>query len=230
MPRERSSQWLLNAATVLVTVAAIAVAVLRLKEAFRAPADGADDSPRTRRIANWKQFGQEGVRIGPSAARVTVVEFLDFQCPFCRGAAGDLRDLRRWFRDDLAVVYRQLPVPSHPFAYPAALAAVCAARRGAFEQLHDIFFEQQDSLGKKPWTRFAMEAGIRDTAEFVGCMKRSATAAVVQRDTAAAIALGARGTPTLLINDLAIDGSPGLTTLDHYVKDALRSSKHISQR
>ena len=223
MAQRRYGQWMLNAATVLVTLAAVAVAALRLREAFSPSAERDQNSPRTRRVTEWRQYSREGTRIGPKEAPVTVVEFLDFQCPFCRVAAADLRDLRSWFRDDLAVVYRQLPVPSHPFAYTAALAAECASQYGAFEKLHDIFFEQADSLGRKSWTRFALEANIRDTTEFGRCMERPSTRAAVARDTVAAAALGAHGTPTFLINDLMVSGNPGLVTLN-------QSSKKRSNR
>jgi protein-disulfide isomerase len=225
MAQHRYSQWMLNAATVLVTLAALSVAGVRVRDAFTQDSNRDENSPRTRHVSEWRKYAVGGVRLGSKNAPVTIVEFLDFQCPFCRVAAADLRDLRRWFGDDLAIIYRQLPVPSHRFAYPAALAAECAAQRGSFEKFHDALFEQPDSIGRKPWTHFAIEADIKDTSEFRTCMNRPSIAAAIAQDAAAAATLGATGTPTFLVNDLMISGNPGLAALNQYVKEAIKASK-----
>jgi protein-disulfide isomerase len=219
----RRTQWLLNAATGAVTVLAIIVGVLRVRAAILEPTVAAGAGSRTKTVPNWREFSRAGTRMGPINAPVTIVEFSDFQCPFCRVASGDLHDLRRWYAKDVAVVYRHLPI--HKFAQPAARAAECAARTGAFEAFHDLLFAEAESIGAKRWTRFAIEVGIHDTAQFKSCMDEPSVAALVHQDSAAAAALGAEGTPTFLINNLMISGDPGFERLNEYVKAARRQSQ-----
>lgn len=151
-----------------------------------------------------------------------MVEFLDYQCPFCRVASGSIHDLRRWYSKDLAVVYRHLPIPAHKYAYQAALAVECAGRTNKFEAMHDLLFAQPESLGAKPWTRLALEAGVNDTVQFVRCMTDGSAAAAVRRDSVAAVALGATGTPTFLINDVVVSGNVGFAQLNEHIKNALK--------
>lgn len=213
----------LNVATVAITALAMITGGLRLREWLAQPqSQGA--GPSVRRIARWKQFDTGDLRLGPASARVTIVEFSDFQCPYCRMAAGDLRNVREWYPKDVAVLYRHFPL--HHWAHAAAAAADCAGKLGHFEALHDLFFAMPDSIGVKPWSSFAREVGIADTARFETCMSSQAVANVITRDSIAATSLNALGTPTLLINDLAVYGSPGFEQLVGYVRAALSKSSH----
>src|SRR5450432_1686988 len=135
---------LLNVATVVAVLCALTVAGLRLREYLRpVPQPGASVAVS---VKNWRELGSVGLRVGPQDALVTVVEFSDFQCPFCRRAAGELRTLRERYPRDLAVVYRHFPI--HDFARAAASAASCADRQGAFQAMHDTLFAQVDSIGR----------------------------------------------------------------------------------
>jgi protein-disulfide isomerase len=173
-------------------------------------------------VKNWQRYGAQGVRLGPDDAAVTIVEFSDFTCPPCRAAATDLRDLRRLYPRSVALVYRHLIV--HDRGKVAAIASACANRTGAFESMEDILFEQADSIGSKHWSKFAMEAGIRDTARFERCMREASIRNVITRDSIVAGRLGARGTPTLLLNNLRFDGYPGRKPLEAYLVQFLRKS------
>jgi protein-disulfide isomerase len=110
----------------------------------------------------------------------------------------------------------------HDFARPAAIAAQCADRQGAFQAFHDTLFAQVDSIGPKPWARFAREAGILDTAAFTHCLKDASVAAEITRDSLAASTLGVHGTPTILLDSLEYVGSPGLTRMDEYIANSVR--------
>lgn len=224
MSRSRYVEWLLNGATVLVTICAVVIAGLRIRD--EVVGHSSVGAAGTRTISNWREFGNAGTRIGAKNAPVTIVEFLDFQCPFCRVASGSIRDLRRWYTKDLAVVYRHLPIPFHKFAYPAALAAECGARANRFEAIHDALFAQPDSIGQKRWTRFALDAGIADTSGFALCMEDKSVGAAVRRDSVAAVALGVTATPTFLINNVVVSGNVGFAALNGYVKAALDESRH----
>jgi protein-disulfide isomerase len=151
---------------------------------------------------------------------VTIVEFADFQCPFCQAAAPVIDKLMQQHPTQVALVYRHYVV--HKLAFPAAIAAECAADGGQFSSFHRIVFANQDSIGKTSWTSFARQAGIVDTVKFLACMASPAARANVVRDTLAAHSLGVTGTPTFLVNDLEVLGFPGADSLTRYVERALK--------
>jgi protein-disulfide isomerase len=91
--------------------------------------------------------------------------------------------------------------------------------------MHDKLFLYQDSLGRKPWAWYADAAGVSDTITFDRCLEDSTVIAQVKRDSVAGAKLGVSGTPTLLIKDLRIDGSPSPEELNRYVSEALRENK-----
>src|SRR5258708_5871787 len=192
----KAGAWLVNVATGTVTLAAVLVATIRIRE-WSDAGNYANESWPTR-VGNWRQYGAEGVRLGPTIAAVTIVEFSDFRCPACRRAADDLRAVRAKYPGDVAVIYRHFP--HYESAHNAGVAAECASRFHAFEKFHDVLFERPDSIGRWPWTRFAIAAGIADLPKFETCMRDSSAQAIVTRDSAAAVALGALGTPALLVN------------------------------
>jgi protein-disulfide isomerase len=211
----------LNVATGLVTAVALVIGGLRIYSVYSPPTH-AQSVPVTKVVESWRTYANEGIRVGPEGAAVTIVEFSDFQCPYCRKAAKDLHRLRDSFPNDVAIVYRHLPI--HQFARAAAVAATCANRVGAFQAYHDQLFGQPDSIGTKRWTRFAWEAGIRDTVRFAACLHDQSVDAAIRRDSVAAIALEISETPTLLINHLMVIGSPGYARLREYVAAALREA------
>jgi protein-disulfide isomerase len=201
--------WLVDIATAIVAVCAVAITVVRLREAYAWPS----------RIGDWRRYSQDGNRMGPRSASVTIVEFADFQCPICAAAVAPLRRLRERYPHDIALVYRH--APGHEFSFDAAVASTCAAEGGRFEAFHDALFQERDSIGKKPWLRFAVQAGVSDTSRFERCLGSASAREAVSRDTMAAAALGVAGTPTFLINDIEIQGYAGPAQLTSYVAHAL---------
>src|SRR5437667_5987181 len=92
----------LNVATSAVTLCAVLVATVRVRESFFPPAKNGEVAPA--RVANWRQYTRHGVRLGPLDPAVTIVEFSDFTCPFCARLAPDLREIRRRYPTNVAVV------------------------------------------------------------------------------------------------------------------------------
>ncbi|MGH7665478.1 MAG: DsbA family protein [Gemmatimonadaceae bacterium] len=211
-------EWALNAATFLVTLCALLVGGMRLHaEFFSSPPDPYE--PRV--VAEWRDYTQDGLRIGPADAPVTIVEFADFQCPYCEKAAADLHALRERYPDDVAIIFRHFPLEGHEEAVPAARAAECANVTGHFEAFHDRLFANMDSIGKRPFREFAREAGITDLDAFDRCANDTVTVAAIERDVAFGTKLGLRGTPTFLIDSLLIGGYMGPERLEQHVRDAL---------
>jgi protein-disulfide isomerase len=112
----------------------------------------------------------------------------------------------------------------HRFSYPAARASECAAAQGRFKEFYDLVFAQQDSLGLKPFDRFAKESGVVDSAAFKRCNALTTPVAVVDRDKAVVIGFGGEGTPTIAINGLLYPSPPDSAAMDSIVNAAIKSA------
>ncbi|MCD0452990.1 Na+/H+ antiporter NhaA [Actinocorallia sp. API 0066] len=138
---------------------------------------------------------------GPVDAPLTLVEYGDFQCPFCARATGAAREMRQRFGDELRYVFRHLPLSDvHPQAELAARAAIAAGDQGRFWEMHDTLFAHQDELEFEDIAGYAGELGL-DVEQFLRDLESEATAARVRADLASAEASGARGTPTFFVGD-----------------------------
>lgn len=145
--------------------------------------------------------------LGNSDARVAIIEYSDFQCPFCRTFARDtLPELKRRYADTGKVifVFRHLPAESRKFALRAAESAECARRQGKFWQMHDAFFGNQAGLDEVGIVEQAKKLGL-DPAAFSACMAGQGLTAV-RRDEAEGTALGISGTPSFLFGTIETDG------------------------
>lgn len=138
---------------------------------------------------------------GPRDAPLTLVEYGDFECPFCARATGAARELRKHFGDDLRYVFRHLPlVDVHPHAELAARASISAGFQDRFWEMHDLLFAHQDELEFEDLTGYAAEIGL-DVERFLRDLDDERTVARLRADVAGADASGARGTPTFFVGD-----------------------------
>ncbi|MFD7767347.1 Na+/H+ antiporter NhaA [Streptomyces sp. NPDC059787] len=150
---------------------------------------------------------------GPPDAPLTLVEYGDFECPYCARATGVTRELRERFGDRLRYVFRHLPLPDvHPHAVLAARAAVAAGAQGRFWQMHDLLYEHQDRLEFEDIAAYAIEIGL-DVARFLEDIDDEETAERVRADAAGAEASGALGTPTFFVGDRRHTGPYDAETL-----------------
>lgn len=212
---------LADLATALLVACAVAVTGLAVRRELFPSVSTAQGTVESARVPEWRSYADRGQRIGPANARVTIVEFSDFECSFCRATAGRIRAIRAKHPRDVALVYRHYPLPYHAHAAAAARASLCAARQGRFERFHDQLFAHQDSLGVIAWSRLARAAGVEEPA-FSGCLE-SVTAADIEADVRAGDQLGVHGTPTLLVNDRLLRGAPP-GALEDAVERALREA------
>ncbi len=158
---------------------------------------------------------------GPKKSPVTVVEYGDFECPYCGQAEAVIRELLA-DRGDVRYVWRHLPLNDvHPHAQLASEAAEAAARQGedAFWGLHDLLLEHQDALGKADLLRYAAELGL-DTEQFARDLKKHAGADRVDEDVDSADLSGVAGTPTFFVNGKRHHGAFDLDTLSDAVRQA----------
>jgi len=147
-----------------------------------------------------------GPSLGPADAPVTIVEFSDFQCPFCARVLPTLRALHERYPQAVRIVYRHLPLPFHEQARLAAVASVCAHRQDRFWDYHDTLFARQEALAREDLIGHAEALGL-DVAAFETCLDAADAAAVVQADIEAARAAGATGTPTFFVNGIKMTGA-----------------------
>lgn len=154
-----------------------------------------------------------GVRRGSDRAKVALIEYSEFKCPFCGQFARDTQSkITQKYIDTGRVVqvFKHFPLDSlHPFARQAAEGAVCASRQGKFWELHDKMFANQKSLEAIEMARQVRDIGL-ETQKFSKCMKEDAAAAV-QADVVSGEALGVTGTPTFFVGLVQDDGRVRLT-------------------
>jgi Na+/H+ antiporter NhaA len=161
---------------------------------------------------------------GPEKAPVTVVEYGDFECPYCGLAEPSVRELLRDF-GDVRYVWRHLPLTDvHPHAQLAAEATEAAAKQGAFWGLHDLLLEHQGALTVRDLMGYATSLGL-DTERFTAHLRKHAGAARVAEDTDSADLSGVSGTPTFFINGMRHYGAYDIESLSKAVKLALARAK-----
>uniref|UniRef100_UPI00093C498C Na+/H+ antiporter NhaA n=1 Tax=Streptomyces kebangsaanensis TaxID=864058 RepID=UPI00093C498C len=200
-------------ATVGVLLAAVLATALgwvafRLAAVLRGETDA--DLPRT--LDRPVDPAADHVR-GPVDAPLTLVEYGDYECPFCAHATGVAQELRQRFGDRLRYVFRHLPLPDvHEHAELAARAAVAADAQGRFWQMHDLLFTHQDQLEFDDIVGYAAQIGL-DVEKFLRDLDGEQTAARVRADVASAEASGASGVPTFFIGDRRHTGPHDAVTL-----------------
>jgi Na+/H+ antiporter NhaA len=156
---------------------------------------------------------------GPREAPVTLVEYGDFECPYCGQAEPVVRELLRDF-GDVRYVWRHLPLSDvHPHARVAAEAAESAADQGAFWEMHDLLLDHQDLLGFGDLVRYAEQLGL-DVERFTNQLQDHAGAARVAEDVDSADLSGVSGTPTFFINGRRHYGAYDIDTLTTEVRTA----------
>ena len=165
------------------------------------------DSLANRLVADNAPF------VGQKDAKVTFVEFGDFQCPSCGAIHPLLKEIKDKYKDQsVRFVFRNFPLPQHENAFLAAEAGVAAHNQEKFWQYHDLMFENQLNLKHDDLIAYAEKAGL-DMDKFKEALDTHTNEALVKRDMSDGSALGVRGTPTLFINNMQYNGKYSLDAL-----------------
>jgi len=143
---------------------------------------------------------------GPDKAPIEIVEFSDFQCPFCLRADPTVRQVLSTYGDRIRFVYRHFPLPNHPNARPAAEAAACAADQDKFWAYHDKLFADPGHLADADLKQSAASLGL-DASKFTACVDGHKTKDKVDADIAAGREAGVDGTPAFFINGRMLSGA-----------------------
>lgn len=188
-------------ATIVVVLVAIAVGGAAVHREFSDPAaTPATGSAAPIKVDGWRELLAIGIRTGPPDAPLKLIEFADFECPFCATMHDAISDSRRALGDSLEYVFVHFPLVQHRFALPAARVAECAYEQGRFDAIQDELYAKQDSFGLRPWRAYALTAGVADLEAFDTCAQASDSIPRVTQGLEAARRLGLGGTPTLIVN------------------------------
>ena len=163
--------------------------------------------------------------VGASDAPITMVEFGDFQCPFCRASESAVKEVRQKYGDKVRIVYMDFPLGIHPHAMDAANAARCAGEQDKFWQFHDAMFADQSKLAPADLKASAAKLGL-DAKKFNACLDKTKYQSQIQQDMAEGTKLGVSGTPTFFINGREITGAQPAQKFEEVIDDEMAKVEH----
>jgi protein-disulfide isomerase len=163
---------------------------------------------------------------GPASAPVTLIEYADFQCPFCRQASWVLRDIEDRFERDLQSVFRHFPLTEiHPLAMIAAEASEAAGAQGKFWEMHDMLFDNQPNFEPEELVAYATKLDL-DVDAFTEDLASDRHREAIREDFMSGVRSGVNGTPCLFINGERFNGPAEESLLSRAIDDA-RRYRHI---
>ena len=161
---------------------------------------------------------------GPASAPVTIIEYSDFQCPFCARVNPTLDQVLKVYGDKVRIVLKDFPLPNHPEAPKAAEAAHCAGEQGKYWELHDRMFANQQALQVPMIKQYATQLGI-DMNAFSQCLDSGKHSARVAENLKSGEALGVGSTPTLYVNGRPVVGAQPFETFKMVIDEELARVK-----
>jgi protein-disulfide isomerase len=168
-------------------------------------------------------------RIGPKAAKVTIVEFSDFQCPFCGRVAPTVKEIEQKYPKDVAIVFVNQPLPFHDKAMGAAQAFLAADRQGKAWALHDKMFANQQALSPADLEKYAQEAGL-NVAKFKKDLEDPKLKDLIKDDQTLANSVGANGTPTFMINGREVVGAQPFAAFQSVIDEEIKKADELLKK
>lgn len=163
--------------------------------------------------------------LGPKDAPVTIVEFADFECPFCGRAEPTVMKVMKTFGKKVRLVYVNFPLGIHPYAFQAAEAASCAEEQGKFWRYHNMLFANQTKLDKKDLKSYAAKLKLK-TKEFDACFDKGKYRDAIEDQIRRGNSLGVTGTPTFFINGRMLVGAQPFESFKTMIDEELARSAH----
>jgi len=145
---------------------------------------------------------------GPANAKVTLIEYSDFECPYCLRHYDTTKQIMQAYPNDVRVVYRHFPLSFHANAQKAAEAAECAGAQGKFWEMHDKIYEanRAEKMGVDAWKQAAKDLKL-DSAKFDKCLDSGETAKRIASDQEEGSGAGVAGTPATFVNGEMVEGA-----------------------
>lgn len=163
---------------------------------------------------------------GKKDAAVVVIEFSDFQCPFCARGAETVTELKKKYGNKIKIAFRHFPLPMHKEARPASEASLCVNEQSMdkFWKYHDLLFKNQDKLDNENLKKYAKQVGA-DEKKFDECFNAKKFAAAVQEDEEYGNKIGVKSTPTFFINGQMISGAVPIENFSEIIDEELANAK-----
>ena len=176
----------------------------------------------SRRLPRWKELiDGRAPSLGNNASRVAVIEFSDYQCPFCRLEESRLQTLVARHPQEVVLYRYDLPhMEIHPYSRAAALAARCGNEQGITEVYQEKLFASQGNFASLDFAQMASEVGLSNKVQFMHCLERKDVSRAVDRDVQTSRELTISATPTLIINGRLITGAVPQATLERLYEDS----------
>ena len=168
------------------------------------------------------KVGNAPVR-GPANAKVTIVEFSDFQCPYCARVTPTLERIKAEYGDDVRLIFKHLPLPNHARAPAAHAASEAAHRQGKFWEMHDKIFEKPRDLAPATFERYASEIGL-DVERYKRDVVSDSVKNQVDADLRQSRDLGVNSTPAFFINGRYVAGAKPFESFKRVIDDALKKN------
>ena len=172
------------------------------------------------------QVGFDPARVrGNPKAKVIIVEFSDFQCPYCGQVESTLKSVLAKHTDNVALAFRDMPITQiHPLAMGAAEAGRCAGEQGKFWEMHDAMFSDQAGLDKNGLASKAQKLGM-DQKQFESCLSGEKYKAQIQQDSQEGMRAGVSGTPGFFVNGIFLNGSQPEATFEKIIQEQLAAAR-----
>jgi protein-disulfide isomerase len=162
--------------------------------------------------------------IGPKDAKVTILHYFDYQCPFCARVVPAIDQIAKDYPDSVRIVFKMHPLSIHPNAVPAAEAAMAAAAQGKFFEMHRKLFENQQSLTREKFLSIAKEIGL-NVEKFTKDLDAHTYAAQIQKEAKEVEDLGASGTPASFVNGRYLSGAKPYASFKDMIDEEMTWAK-----
>lgn len=172
----------------------------------------------------WKRLLKGGNAIGPQNAPVQIVEFADFECPFCGQLFQNLDRYQKNNPQNIRIIFYNFPLPSHLEAKSAAVAVQCAAKFDLFKKYYHLLFNNQKILDTEPWDSLAKLSKIPNIKQFNTCLRDTTIINQIQKEYKLGQSLGVAGIPTMFINGYRVVGYRNYQDLTDLIKNAIKKT------
>jgi protein-disulfide isomerase len=164
---------------------------------------------------------------GPADAKVTIIEWSDFECPFCKRVGPTLDQIQKEYGDNVRVAFKHQPLSFHKSALPAALAAEAAGRQGKFWEMHDkLFGAEKGALTEENFAKWAKEIGL-NTSQFKKDMEDEALKKKIQQQSQEGMTVGARGTPAFFVNGRFLSGAQPFESFKKVIDEEMKKADQL---
>jgi protein-disulfide isomerase len=200
----------------ILVICALIVIILLLRKEF----SGNNTELKFSIVGNWKELIPEDEKTNGNYSKVYLVEFFDYECPYCSILDATLDTIQSKYGDKIKIIRYHFPLNIHPLAYRTAIAAECAGLQGSFEKYHKELMANQYKLNSINYTEVARLIGIKELGKFQKCVDEEETADVIANNVRLAKEYKVNGTPTLIINNKMISGAINTEEIEKIINES----------